>query len=191
MLDARDWQFLFISGYASLRVTALPPPRRSYLHFSIGFRLLRRPCLRCPTRSLLFSPGPVPSPAIPFLVRARGGELEICSGDQLRGDRVGGREGARAAAGQITSRNNRPLMRVSPRGKTTRDGKVAVERERRDGKQGEEERERNEEALERTQSNTEGDGGTDKPNSSDRSFVAANTAPPCNAAAVSDCKWRV
>ena len=65
-------------------------------------------------------------------------------------------------AGQITSRNNRPLMRVSPRGKTTRDGKVAVERERRNGKQGEEERERNEEALERTQSNTEeGDGGTD------------------------------
>ena len=96
-------------------------------------------------------------------------------------------------AGQITSRNNRPLMRVSPRGKTTRDGKVAVERERRNGKQGEEERERNEEALERTQSNAEeGDGGTDKPNSSDRSFVAANTAPPpCNAAAVSDCKWRV
>ena len=37
--------------------------RRSYLHFSIGFRLLRRPCLRCPTRSLSlsFSPGPVPS----------------------------------------------------------------------------------------------------------------------------------
>ena len=82
--------------------------------------------------------------------------------DLLRGSAQRGSSWRKGAAGQITSRNNRPLMRVSPRGKTTRDGKVAVERERRNGKQGEEERERNEEALERTQSNTEeGDGGTD------------------------------
>ena len=93
-----------------------PPhlPRRPYLHFSIGFRLLSR-CLRWVTR---VGSHPIPSRPIPFLVRAKGGELEISSGDQLRGgDRVGGRRGRGARwHRQITSWNNRPLMRVTPAG---------------------------------------------------------------------------
>ena len=91
--------------------TSLAAP---YLHFSIGFRLLSR-CLRWVTR---VGSHPIPSRPIPFLVRAKGGELEISSGDQLRGgDRVGGRRGRGARwHRQITSWNNRPLMRVTPAG---------------------------------------------------------------------------
>ena len=134
--------------------------------------------------------------------------------DQLRGSaqrrrrsswrkarKEGRKEGGILRHRQITSRNNRPLMRVSPGGRRGRggrggssveDGKVAVESE---------EGENNEEELKWTRSagavDDEGDfiahsSTAQIERRSDRSFVAANTALHCNAAAaVSDCKWRV
>ena len=223
-----------------MRVTAFPPPnlprpRRPYLHFSIGFRLLLlllRRCLRWPPRfsspSRASSGGwgpiplpPIPSQPIPFLVRE---SKRRRTRDQLRGSaqrrrrsswgkegrRKEGRKEGRGSGErhrQITSRNNRPLMRVSPGEDEDEDEEDRASRMEKSPSKGRNEKHRRErekereEALKRTQSHREGKTRepslpTAQPNSGDATGLLLRPTLHCNeaaaaATAVSDCKWRV